>query len=87
MNACVTAGEVGAARQVMHDMQQAGFLASTRCYNILVKGHALDEDVSAVLSTMEEMRAAGFAPNSVTYNTALNALVQDGQLAKVDRLV
>lgn len=85
MNACVTANRVDDARKVFRDMQAAGFRAELPCYNVLLKGYSLRQDIPAVLSTLDELKASRLKPNAVTYNTVLNGLAQSGHLPQVWR--
>ena len=83
MNACVEAGRVAEAQEVLNAMRRAQYEPTVRCYNILLKGHAQLRNTDHMCQVMADIRAAGLNPNRVTFNTLLNGFIQTEQLDQV----
>lgn len=82
MQACVVAGRLTEARQLLDRMRAADLPANIRCYNILLNGYARQRRTQDMEQVLSQLRAAGLEPTGPTYNTLLNGFIVAGEAAQ-----
>ena len=81
--ACSGAGKMQEARRLLDEMREVGFRPDVRAYNMLLKGHARQNDIDSLGDVVEDIQDAGLRPDTTTYNTLVDAYVSAGLLNKV----
>ncbi|KAH7692154.1 Cobalamin (vitamin B12)-binding module cap domain-containing protein [Dioscorea alata] len=58
--------------------KELGVSPGVSSYNVLIKSHCVDGDLSAARQVLDEMRERGINPNIVSYNTLLDGFSKKG---------
>lgn len=79
LDACVCAGDLARARDLMSEMRTSGLL-DTISFNTMLKGYCTRGDIKGSQEVFMQMQREGMKPDEVTYNCMINAAVSSGHL-------
>ncbi|KAJ0963914.1 hypothetical protein J5N97_029036 [Dioscorea zingiberensis] len=67
--------------------EEFGVSPGVASYNVLIKAHCVDGDLSAARQVLDEMRLRGIDPNIVSYNTLLDGFSKKGDAAGFEEIL
>jgi len=77
VDACVQAGDMNRAQELIQDMKELGLL-DVITYNTLLKGFRSKRDLKGSKAVFVEMENMGFSPNDISYNCLLDTAASSG---------
>ncbi|XP_020094610.1 pentatricopeptide repeat-containing protein At1g52640, mitochondrial-like [Ananas comosus] len=86
--ALCAAGELGAARDRLREMQRRhGLAPDAATYSAFVRAACAAKDARSALRALDGMRRRGLAPNVFTYNAVVKLLCESGELGDAYELL